>query len=275
MPFPPGAHLRPARPAAGSLAALLVAVLLVAAFAPAPAAAATTTVSVEASLLAKTNRDRAARGLRPLRLDSRLVGIADDRAANLAGAASFSHESAGGSLSAPLGRAGVQWYAWAENIAYLPGGLTSTTATSLYRLWRNSPAHWKALMSRSLNYVGFGVAVRPSDGRVFASAVFTESRDHTAPKVHLESASRTGTTITFAWHGWDPALQTHWSHLRDFDAWYRVDGGAWVLVRDNATATSLRLASLAPGHTYELTVRARDGAGNLGSRCRPIAVWVP
>jgi uncharacterized protein YkwD len=260
---------------AAGLAFSLVAVLAIASLGPPPTAAATTASSVEESLLAKTNRDREARGLKPLRLDSRLAGIADDRASNLAEAASFSHESAGGSLSTSLGRVGVQWYGWAENLAWWPGGLTSSTAASLYRAWRNSSSHWKALMSRTLNYVGFGVAVRASDGRVFASAVFTESRDHSAPKTRIDTASRSGTTITFTWHGWDPPLQTHWAHLRDYDAWYRVDGGAWRLIRDNTTATSLRLSSRAPGHRYELMVRARDRAGNVGPQSTPLGVWVP
>ena len=91
-------------------------------------------------------------------------------------------------------------------------------------------------MSPTLNYVGFGVAVRSSSGRVFASAIFTESRDHTAPAAKVDSVSRSGTTLTFAWHGYDAPLQTHWARLRDFDAWYRVDDGPWRLVRDNPRA---------------------------------------
>ena len=91
-----------------------------------------------------------------------------------------------------------------------------------------------------MNYVGFGVAVRASDGQVFASTVFTESRDHTAPSARVDSATRSDTTITFTWHGYDPRLQTHWAGLRDLDVWYRMDGGPWRFVGDNTTATSLR-----------------------------------
>jgi hypothetical protein len=131
------------------------------------------------------------------------------------------------------------------------------------------------LMSPTMNYVGFGLAVRPSDGQLFASAVFTESRDHTAPGVKMDGPTRSGTTITFAWHGRDPLLQSHWAGLRDYDAWYRVDGGAWRLVRDNTTATSLRLVSRAPGHRYWLKVQPRDRAGNVGRTSTPISVWVP
>jgi hypothetical protein len=131
------------------------------------------------------------------------------------------------------------------------------------------------LMSRTMNYVGFGIAVRRSGGQVYASAVFTESRDHTAPTARIDDVTRSGTAITFTWHGRDPLLQTHWAGLRDYDAWYRVDGGAWRLIRDNTTATSLRLASRAHGHRYWLKVTARDRAGNVGRQSAAVSVWVP
>jgi uncharacterized protein YkwD len=273
------ASLLPAlRRSHGTLATILALVVVLGATAahPLPAAAASRTpASAEASLLAWTNRDRAARGLRPLRLDSGLVAISGARAAKLAGAFSFSHAAAGGSLTPALAGAGVQWYAWGEDIARRPGGLTSTTVAAIYSGWRHSASHWALLMSRTMNYVGFGVTGRPSDGQVFASAVLTESRDHTAPGAKIDRVTRSGTTVTFTWHGYDAPLQTHWARLRDFDVWYRVDGGAWRLVRDNTTATSLRLASRAHGHRYWLMVRARDRAGNVGRQSIPVSVWVP
>jgi hypothetical protein len=242
--------------------------------APSPAAAATTTSTVEAKLLALTNRDRAARGLRPLRRDARLAAVAGERAARLTGAATFSHAAAG-DLSKALAAGAIQWYAWGENIAWRSGGLRSTTAGAIYNAWRGSPSHWAQLMSRRFNYLGFGVEVRPSDGRVFASAVFTESRDHTVPRARIDTATRSGRTITFTWHGYDAPLQTHWAGLRDFDVWYRVDGGTWRLIRDNTTATSLRLSSRASGHRYWLMVRARDRVSNVGPKSAPYSIWVP
>lgn len=273
------ALLPPARGRAlGTLATILALVVALGAAAthPLPAAAASlTTASAEASLLAWANRDRVALGLRPLRSDPPLAAIAGTRAENLAAASTFSHAAAGGDLAPALARAGVQWYAWGENIARRTGGLTSTTVAGIYGAWRTSASHWAILMSRTMNYVGFGVAVRASDGQVFASAVFTESRDHSAPSARIDGATRSGTTITFAWHGYDAPLQTHWAGLRDFDVWYRVDGGTWRLVRDNTTATSLRLGSRAPGHRYWLMVRARDRAGNVGRPSTPVSVWIP
>ena len=262
----------------GALATVLALVVALGATAshPLPATAASrTTASAASSFLAWTNRDRAALGLRPLRADLPLGEVAGTRAKNLAGTGSFSHAAAGGDLSPALGRAGVQWYAWGENIARQTGGLTSTTLSGIYQAWRRSPSHWAMLMSPTMNYVGFGVAVRGSDGQVFAAAVFTESRDHSAPSARIDVAARSGTTITFAWHGYDAPLQTHWAGLRDYDVWYRVDGGTWRLVRDNTTATSLRLGSRAPGHRYWLMVRACDRAGNLGRQSTPTSIWIP
>ncbi|HSW41236.1 MAG TPA: CAP domain-containing protein [Patescibacteria group bacterium] len=268
--------LGPLRPGAtlATILALVVA-LGVAAFGPIPVTAASlTTASAEASLLALTNRDRAALGLRPLRSDSRLVVIARARAGNLAASATFSHAAAGESLTLALGRAGVQYYAWGETLARQSGGLTRTTVAAIHRAWRNSAAHWALLMSRTMNYIGFGV-VRASDGQAFATAILTESRDRTGPRAKIDSATLSGTTITFTWHGFDPALQTHWAGLRDYDVWYRVDDAAWRMVRDNTTATSLRLPERAPGHRYWLMVRARDRAGNVGRPGAPVSVWIP
>lgn len=271
--FPPALGRR-----RGALATLLALVVALGAAAAHPLPAAATGVSptsAEASLLAWTNRDRAALGLRPLRSDPPLAAIAGTRADSLSGVSTFSHDAAGGDLAPALARAGVPWYAWGENIARWPGGLTSTTIAGIYGAWRTSPSHWEMLMSPTMNYVGFGLTARSSDGQVFASAVFTEARDHSAPSARIDGATRSGTTITFAWRGYDAPLQTHWAGLRDFDVWYRVDGGAWRLVRDNTTATTLRLGSRAPGHRYWLMVRARDRAGNVGRQSTPVSVWVP
>jgi uncharacterized protein YkwD len=266
-----------ARPRVRRLATILALAVVLAAsgVAPTPTAAAVSASSVEAAILSLVNGDRAALGLRPLRRDTRLATLADRRAANLASAPTFSHAAAGGDLGTELDRAGVQWYAWGEVLAYRSGGLTSRTAAAIHRAWRNSASHWAKLMSRTFNYVGFGTALRTSNRRVYVAAVLTESRDHTAPRAEMLTAARSGTTITFTWRGWDPSLQSHWAGLRDFDVWYRVDQGAWRRLRDNTTATSLSLGSRTPGHLYELAVSARDWAGNIGKRSAPLGIRVP
>lgn len=271
----PRAPRRTSRRLSALVAATLAVVVVAAGIAPAPAAAAVTPATVEASILALVNKERSARGLRPLRRDLPLAAIADERVANLVGATTFSHAAAGGSLTTSLTAARVQWYRWGEVLAWRSGGVTSYTAAAIVGGWKRSSTHWAALMSRTFNYVGFGVAVRPSDGRVFAAGVLTESKDHTAPGAKIASATRSGTTIAFTWRGYDPPLQTHWAGLRDFDVWYRVDGGTWRMIRDNTTATSIKLSSRARGHRYELMVRARDRVNNVGAKSAPVGIWVP
>ncbi len=275
MPFRPGPAPAVARRAA-VIAAALVLLLAGTPVAPVPtAAASTTTASVATELLRLTNADRAAIGLRPLRHDARLAEIARVRATTLTTAASFSHSAAGGSLVPALAAADVQWYMAGEDLAWMPGGLTGATAALIFREWKESPAHFELLMSNRLNYVGFGAALRGLDGRVFASAVFTESADHSAPSARVGTATRSGTAIAFTWRGYDAPLQTHWAGLRDFDVRYRVDAGAWRLLRDNTTATALRLGSRTRGHRYWVSVRARDRAGNIGGWSPAVSIWVP
>jgi uncharacterized protein YkwD len=254
----------------------LVVASCAAATGPVPATASSVTVeSAEASLLAWTNRDRAAVGLVPLRSDPTLIEIAGMRADNLAATSTLSHAAAGGDAAPALAAAGVQWFAWGENIAEWPGGVSSSALAGIYQAWQRSASHWAMLMSPRMNYVGFGLAVRSSDEWAVASTVFTEFRDHTAPGARIVGATLSGTSITFAWRGYDPLLQTRWAGVRDFDAWYRVDDGSWRLIRNDTTATSLVLGSRARGHRYWLKVQARDRAGNVGRTSAPVSIWVP
>ena len=263
------------RHALATILALVVAACT-AATGPVPATASSVTAeSAEASLLAWTNRDRAALGLVPLRSAPALIEIAGTRADNLAATSTFSHAAAGGDAAAALTAAGVQWFAWGENIAQWPGGVSSSALAGIYRAWQGSATHWAMLMSPRMNYVGFGLAVRSSDEWAVASTVFAESRDRTAPGARIVRATLNGTSVTFAWRGYDPLLQTRWAGVRDFDVWYRVDGGSWRLIRNDTTATSLRLTNRASGHRYEVMVRARDRAGTLGRPTAPAGIWVP
>ena len=145
-----------------TVTALIVALGTAAAH-PLPAAAALSTASAEALLLSWTNRDRAALGLVPLRSDPALVAVAGTRADNLAASSKFSHAAAGGDAAPALAAAGVQWFAWGEDIAQWPGGVSGTSVAGIYRAWRASATHWAMLMSPRMNYVGFGLAVRRSD----------------------------------------------------------------------------------------------------------------
>jgi hypothetical protein len=81
--------------------------------------------------------------------------------------------------------------------------------------------------------------------------------------------------VWFHYSGYDVLLQTHTSGLRDYDLEYRVDSGPWHIIRTHRTAVSITLAFRARGHTYYLSVRARDHAGYVSSWSSPLHVSVP
>ena len=230
--------------------------------------------SVQGWLQTWVNADRASLGLAPLRLDGRLRAIADGRAATMAGMGVLTHTAAG-DLSSELSGAGVQWYGWGEDIGWttFPWGVDA--ARSLYTMWKHSPEHWTLLMSPSFNYVGFGLGYRTTDRSTYGSVVFSESRDQTPPAVRMTSATRTGSTVQFSWTGVDVRLQTHTSGFRSFDLLYRASGGTWRIIRSGTTSTSISIASRPSGHSYYLSVRARDNAGNLSAWSAPLHIWVP
>ncbi|HEX7473918.1 MAG TPA: CAP domain-containing protein [Candidatus Limnocylindrales bacterium] len=230
--------------------------------------------TVETYIRTWLNRDRSSRGLRPLRVDVNLRAIATTRAGTLASLGLLSH-SAPGNLASQLNSAGVRWYGWGEDIGWSSFTWGHDVASSLYTMWRHSPAHWSLMMSSHYNYLGVGLGYRWPDGATYASIVFAELPDHTGPSARLTAAGRTGTSVWFHYTGTDTLLQTRTSGLRDFDLAYRVDGGAWTIIRTHRTAVSITLASRARGHTYYMVVRARDRAGNISSWSSPAHVTVP
>lgn len=267
-----------------ALAAAAIAVLLLpgtwlgAPPSPVDASTAPTAASIELSLLTLLNRDRVALGLRPLRRDAVVAELARERATRLAGAGILGHQYAGGDLGSALAARGVEWYRYGENIGTSTAAWGLPASSMIYALWRSSAEHWASMTSDVFNYVGIGVARSSETGATYASLVLTESPDHTAPWARMTSAraltSATGTAAAFTWRGADPILQSHTAGLRTFDVQYRMDAGAWRIIRSATTATALTLPRRPPGHSYWLRVRARDGRGNLSAWSRPLRVVV-
>jgi uncharacterized protein YkwD len=232
--------------------------------------------SVESSILTSLNRDRAARGLRPLRLDLRLADLAGTRAARMASKNTLSHTAAGGDFGPLLySLLGVPSWSWGEDIGWTGYPYGSQAASSLYSMWRQSSTHWALMMSSRMNYIGVGVAYRSSNHTTWASLVFTESADHTRPVARMTGDGRSGTTISFSWYGADRPLQSHTAGLKNFDVQYRVDSGSWRLIRSGTTARSITLSGRARHHTYYLRVQARDNRGNLSGYTTSLHVSVP
>jgi hypothetical protein len=248
--------------------------MLAIAMVAAPPASAATTASVGAQLVTWVNQARAARGLRALRVDPRVSSLATERAQRLADAGFLSH-SYPGDIGSQLDVRAIQWYRWGEVLAWSSATFGTDAAWWIYRGWRNSPSHWPLLMSDDYNYLGTGIAVRSQNGATYASIVLTESVDRTPPVPKLLTSSRYYTTVLWAYKGWEPPLQTHTSGLKDFDVEYRMDDGAWQLVRNDTTSATVRLYARARGHWHSVRVRARDRRGNVSAWTTEMRVWVP
>ena len=240
---------------------------------PAPVAAATAQ-TIEDQILGWLNNDRVARGLVPLRLDSRLRDLAEYRAGVMASTGILSHTIAG-CLSCQLTARAIQWFSEGEVIAWTSYSWGDPAAAWIYNFWMTSAPHRSLLMSSTFNYVGIGIAYRSANKTTWASMVFTESVDHTRPWAKNVSHSRTGSTVYWSWTGADTRLQTHTAGLKNFDVEYRVDSGSWTVILWGTTAKSLTLTSRPSGHYYGLRVRARDNRGYLSGWTTEIRIWVP
>jgi uncharacterized protein YkwD len=238
------------------------------------APAATSSASDPAvELMASINSARAARGLVPLRSDSRLWAIAGDRAGRLAASGVLSHEAAG-SITENLAARAVRWYGYGEAIGYASGS-PAVAGPVVFGMWAASSAHWPLLMSARYNYLGIGLVYSAGAGLTYASVVLAESPDGTGARAAVAGAVVSGNDIRWAWRGWDIPLQTHTSGLRDFTLQLRQDLGAWATINSGLGGTTQSTLDRARGHWYGLRVRARDRAGNAGPWSPELRVWLP
>jgi uncharacterized protein YkwD len=220
------------------------------------------------------NRDRKAAGLRSLRMWNIVNSVALQRAGNMAGTTTLSHSAAGGDPGVALTNAGATWWSYGEIIGTSSYPWGYQAAANLYSMWKHSAPHHAIMFSKTYNYIGIGFVQAP-DGTTWASVLFSESPDHTRPIAHNGSLTRSGTSIHFTWSGTDPLLQTHTAGIRSFDVQYRVDNGAWRLVRNDTTGHSITLYHRAHGHSYSFRVQAADRRGNLSSWTSVKRIWVP
>jgi uncharacterized protein YkwD len=125
--------------------------------------------SMARTVLVLMNRDRAARGLRPLVADTRLNGLATSRAAWMAARDLLSHTSYGGSILTAERHAGVMATFAGECIGWTTATWGSTAARWMYDAWKHSPEHWALMMSSRFTRVGIGFAYRWSGRMTFGS----------------------------------------------------------------------------------------------------------
>ena len=171
------------------VALTLLAVLGASLVAPALASAADSSVTLatiaaqEAKLVGLLNADRAAVGLVPVRVDSRLMAIARARSVDMVAKHYFSHTQPDGkNVFSILTAATVTWFGAGEIIAWnnYPIDVSASTAN---RQWMNSPGHKAIVISTNLNYVGVGLAVDPATGKKMWAAVYIKGPDRTGARV--------------------------------------------------------------------------------------------
>ncbi|MFV2178112.1 CAP domain-containing protein [Actinomadura sp. LOL_011] len=117
--------------------------------------------SVESTVIALTNAERADAGCSPLRADERLMAAAERHSADMAANGYFSHTSQNGDT--PWDRMEAAGYTspGAENIAK-----GYSTAEAVVRGWMDSPGHRRNILNCDLRAIGAGMADGP-DGKLW------------------------------------------------------------------------------------------------------------
>ena len=122
--------------------------------------------AAQAAVVCEINRERRARGLRPVGVHPRLTGMARRYARAMVRIGFFSHTSPGGATLLDRVRAagyGGRWIAAGEALAWAQGRLA--TPHAIVRAWMDSPPHRAVLLGRAYRDVGIGVALGSPDGR--------------------------------------------------------------------------------------------------------------
>jgi uncharacterized protein YkwD len=116
---------------------------------------------VRAAVLCLHNRQRAARGLPPLRENAKLRRAAEGHSGDMVADRFFAHESpAGADMSGRILRTGYargQTWSLGENIAWGTGILG--TAAEIQRAWMESPGHRMNILRPQFREIGIGIAV--------------------------------------------------------------------------------------------------------------------
>lgn len=139
-----------------------------------PCAGATTSVTpataatASRATLCLVNRERAERGLVPLRRDAALSGAATRHAGQMVRQQFFDHESPDGSTLLTRVRAtgyldGAEDYSLGENLAWGTGSLA--TPQRIVASWMRSPGHRANILRESFREIGLGVAIGNPEGR--------------------------------------------------------------------------------------------------------------
>lgn len=121
-----------------------------------------TIAKATAATLCLLNRERAARDLRPLRLDRRLSGAAVSHSRDMVRQRYFEHTSPSGRtpfqriLATRYVPKGASW-TLGENIGW--GTLTLAQPAAVVKAWMKSPGHRANILNPQFREIGIGIAV--------------------------------------------------------------------------------------------------------------------
>ena len=265
-----------------------------------PVRAATSQDAAEASMVALLNGDRTTTGLAPVQVDSRLMTIARARSNDMATKHFFSHDPPTGSLSYidQIRAANITWYLAGEIIAYNFDTDLGSSATHGNTQWVNSSGHYAIITNASYTHVGVGVAIDPTNGRRYWTAVWVDELAGNGPApTPTPTASPPASPSPSATPSPSPSPSAgasvapsqpkpnsrwvieYWSRylapstggsVRFYQVQRRVDGGHWAWADTYQRTRSVRIW-WANWATNELRVRMIDTRGRAGAWSR----WVP
>jgi uncharacterized protein YkwD len=122
----------------------------------------------EIELLALTNKERAHKGLQPLKMNRNLVGVARDHSATMACHRHLSHTVKGKSFAHRIKKANYPLARAGENVAR-----SNRSFLHVMRLWMKSPGHRKNILNPSFKEIGIGIATTSSGDRYFTQVFGT------------------------------------------------------------------------------------------------------
>ena len=114
---------------------------------------------VEQLIYSKVNEQRAANGLSQLSYNNTMQNYARIKSKDMGDNNYFDHKDLNGNLiTVKMHNDGVNYNAWAENIAYISGvSDANALADQFMTNWMNSEGHRKNILSTNVNSIGIGV----------------------------------------------------------------------------------------------------------------------
>ena len=119
----------------------------------------------EASILAAVNGVRKAHGVPPLKVDTKLMGVARGYSASLLRHGVLTH----GNFEQRMASSGARGPRFGENLAWGTGGYAA--AKSIVRAWMSSPGHRANLLRPGFRRIGIGALVGSFSGYSGATVV--------------------------------------------------------------------------------------------------------